>query len=173
MSTYSGGKSLGGASGSAPCGDPRPLADKQYMMESAHRIRGYLGSKGFGELNQRTLLAPTSKDFFAAMQFLGQRAMPEFKVGNRPEMTVPALCRSLKYPFPINKSALQSVTAPHTWPAMLGLLLWLVELLQYEESADREFGAGDELVEDNSEEKVFFRYISRAYESFMAGEDDF
>jgi kinetochore protein NDC80 len=35
------------------------------------------------------------------------------------------------YPFNISKSSLQSVGAPHTWPAVLAALTWLIELISF------------------------------------------
>jgi SMC interacting uncharacterized protein involved in chromosome segregation len=46
---------------------------------------------------------------------------------------VPAFFKKLKYPFQISKTALVAVGSPHTWPTLLGALVWLAELLAYRE----------------------------------------
>jgi len=35
----------------------------------------------------------------------------------------------VKYPFRVTKGALQSPGSPHTWPYLLAVLVWLVEML--------------------------------------------
>jgi kinetochore protein NDC80 len=53
------------------------------------------------------------------------------------EEEVPALFKRLRYPFGISRSALFAVGSPHTWPGLLAALVWLTELLCYEEKAVR------------------------------------
>ncbi len=53
------------------------------------------------------------------------------------EDEVPALFKRLRYPYTISKSALFAVGSPHTWPGLLAALVWLTELLYYEEKAVR------------------------------------
>lgn len=49
------------------------------------------------------------------------------------EDDVPAFFKKIKYPFQISKTALVAVGSPHTWPTLLGALVWLAELLAYRE----------------------------------------
>ena len=52
------------------------------------------------------------------------------------EDEVPAMFKRLGYPFQISKSSLYAVGSPHTWPALLAALHWIVELLEYSERAE-------------------------------------
>ncbi len=49
--------------------------------------------------------------------------MPKF------EDEVSIAFRSLGYPFPISKTGLVAVGSPHTWPALIAAIDWLVDLL--------------------------------------------
>ena len=77
----------------------------------------------------------------------------------------------LRYPFQISKSALYSVGSLHTWPGLLAALTWVVELLSYEERAEqlRQDGV---LLDEGGQLNVFNEYVGRAYEHFLAGEDE-
>ena len=70
------------------------------------------------------------------MQFLFRKTDPNIKFVAKIEEEVPMLFKRVGYPFAISKSALSAVGSPHTWPALLAALAWLVELLVYEESAN-------------------------------------
>ena len=62
---------------------------------------------------------------------------PHLKNQGKIEDEVPALFKRLRYPYTISKSALFAVGSPHTWPGLLAALVWLTELLYYEEKAVR------------------------------------
>lgn len=62
---------------------------------------------------------------------------PHCKNQGKIEDEVPALFKRLRYPYTISKSALFAVGSPHTWPGLLAALVWLTELLYYEEKAVR------------------------------------
>lgn len=72
--------------------------------------------------------------------------------------------KRVSYPFTISKSALQSVGSPHTWPHLLAVLSWMVELLQYENEVTK-----DEFEEDD--DKFFFEYLGRTYNEFLEAPD--
>lgn len=65
------------------------------------------------------------------------QADPHLKNLGKMEDEVPAFFKRLRYPFGISKSALFAVGSPHTWPGLLAALVWLTELLCYEEKAVR------------------------------------
>lgn len=41
----------------------------------------------------------------------------------------------LGYPYQIAKSHITAVGSPHAWPSLLACLIWLIELLNYDEMA--------------------------------------
>lgn len=86
------------------------------------------------------------------------------------EEEVPQLYKRLRYPFAISKSNLTAVGSPHTWPAILAALCWVVELLNYSQRAEV---ARHELTDDRARaEAEFFDYVATSYRHFMAGDDE-
>lgn len=48
------------------------------------------------------------------------------------------MLKTLGYPFTISKSSLSAVGSPHTWPPILAMLVWVIELLNYLEKLQDE-----------------------------------
>lgn len=59
------------------------------------------------------------------------RPARSMKTFGKIEDDVPLFFKRLNYPFAISKSALFAVGSPHSWPAVLAAMTWLVELLNY------------------------------------------
>jgi kinetochore protein NDC80 len=55
-----------------------------------------------------------------------------FRYLTKTEDEIPAMLKGLGYPFTISKTSLVAVGTPHSWPTFLGVLTWLVELLEYD-----------------------------------------
>lgn len=90
------------------------------------------------QCSRQVLSSPTTKDFNNIMLFLLRQLDPTAAKGPvKMEEEVPALYKRLRYPFQISKSNLTAVGSPHTWPSILAALTWLVELLNYQEQAER------------------------------------
>ena len=157
---------------SAPRVDPRPLSDKAYINSCIRQLISFLSQRGYdaGALSPKTLAQPTSKDFANLALFLFRRADANFKFGSKTEDDVPVVFKQLRYPFQISKSALYSVGSPHTWPALLTALTWLVQIFVYEEeaNANRARVGGDAA---GKPARAFFEYASGAYAHFLAGDD--
>ena len=105
------------------------------------------------------------------MLFIARYIDPNILKGfTKLEEEVPQLYKRLRYPFTISKSNLTAVGSPHTWPAILASLCWVVELLNYCSKAEElRLEAADE---KTAAEADFFEYVSSSYQYFMAGEDD-
>ena len=154
--------------------DPRPTSDKAYTQQGIRTLIAYLSSHGYdAPISPKLLAAPTSKDFMHIVSFLFRRLDPNIKFVGKMEDEVPQVFKRLQYPFQISKSALYAVGSPHTWPGLLAALVWLVELLVYEERAEeaRAAGSGGEDATDPGP-RQFFEYVSKAYGAFLAGDDD-
>ncbi|GFR50162.1 hypothetical protein Agub_g12327 [Astrephomene gubernaculifera] len=163
------------AFGAKPSGgpkhDPRPLNSKDFQSNCARTVIEYLASHGFKtEVAQKTLLSPTGKDFFTIVGFLFQQIDPTFRLQGKVEDEVPQMFKRLNYPFPISKSALFAVGSPHSWPAVLAALAWLVELLNYTEKAQE--GTNAAFDADNKMEEDLLKYLAEGYTAFMSGNDD-
>lgn len=157
--------------------DPRPLNDKNYLASCVRTVIGYLSTHGYPyALSPKTLTTPTGKEFAQMVQFLMQKFDPNIKTFGKVEDEVPLLFKRLNYPFQISKSALFAVGSPHSWPAVLAALTWLVELLNYEDRSDDAggfaLGAGAGNFDDKQRgEREFYQYVATSYKHFLAGDD--
>jgi kinetochore protein NDC80 len=126
-----------------PKQDPRPLGDKNFLNNCIRTVITYLSAHGFpAAVSPKTLASPTGKDFALIMLFLFQRFDPSLKAFGKVEDDVTVFLKRLSYPFQISKSALFAVGSPHSWPAVLAAITWLVELLNYNERAEEAMGGG-------------------------------
>ena len=152
--------------------DPRNIKDADFQRSAQHSVINFLTEHGYDrQISPRLLTQPTQKDFLAILSFLIKAIDPNFKFADKKfEDEVPSLFKALGYKFTIGKAALQTVGASHTWPQLLAAVNWLVELINYSEVALVQ-DAGDGFDNDDVN-KIFFDYLARAYQMFLAGEDD-
>eukprot|EP00884_Botryococcus_braunii_P005546 jgi/Botrbrau1/14993/Bobra.0018s0093.1 len=151
--------------------DPRPLNDKMYQTKCVETLITYLSTHGYDhEISQKMLLTPMTKDFVNVAHFLMKQFDRSCRNFGKIEDDVPAFFKKIKYPFQISKTALVAVGSPHTWPTLLGALVWLAELLAYRERVDG--AVADSFDEKSHAERDFFQYIEHAYRAFLEGDDD-
>lgn len=150
--------------------DPRQIRDKQFMAKAQETIIEFLIQRGYNHLlSRKTLLAPTKKDFESVFKFLYSRIDPHYTYGKRIEDDVYVILRQhLKYPFAdsISKSSLHAVGSVKTWPTLLAMLHWMVELLMIAELMDVEM-ANDE----NDKHNMYSEFI-RAFKLKQSGATD-
>lgn len=150
--------------------DPRPLNDKNFFNGCIRTIITYASTHGYPyPLSPKILTSPTGKDFAQLAFWLFQRFDPTLKTFGKVEDEVPLFFKRLNYPFQLSKSALFAVGSPHSWPSVLAALMWLVELLNYDDKAEE--AAGQQFDEKQRSERQFFVYASTAYRYFLAGDD--
>lgn len=108
--------------------DPRDLHDKAFQKQAAGGVIAFLAEKRYPhEISAKTL--SKQKDFFSAVWFILGTINPELADLPAAEKTTDALVNQLKrlmYPYVPPKSTLQAFSASIYWPAMLGMLDWLV-----------------------------------------------
>ncbi len=105
---------------------------------------------------------------------------PNFKLSGKFEDEVIAMFKQLKYPYQISKTSLVAVGTPATWPALLATIMWLIELLGYDEAVMVSNQMNIDDTNDDSDvvdvqaatEKAFFRYLGTAYQLFINAEDE-
>ena len=165
--------------GSVGTVDPRPINDPGYMNTEQRVLIGYLVEKNYDhQISPRTLTNPTGKDFENIANFLFRQIDPTFKFHKSMVNEVPLMFKGLHYPFNISKTALSAVGSPHTWPYLLACLTWLIELLGYDEDAEkakvenRQSEAAGTGEGGKDGDLVFFEYLHEAYGSFLAGDDE-
>lgn len=81
------------------------------------------------------------------------------------EDDVPFIFRAYGYPFQINKSALYAAGSPHSWPALLAALAWLVQLLNYKDTIQHPEGASWFGMDPG------FEFVEQSYQCFLRGDD--
>jgi kinetochore protein NDC80 len=142
----SGGGTVPGSSSNI---DPRDIKDRSYLQTAIRKMVTYLTSRGYADassLNVKQLVTngPSGRDFQNIMTFLFRRVDPTFnstsattsnnnqrsdEVVIKFEDEVSMSYRCLGYPFPISKTGLVAVGSPHTWPALIAAIDWLVDVL--------------------------------------------
>ncbi|KAB7496106.1 Kinetochore protein NDC80-like protein [Armadillidium nasatum] len=83
-------------------------------------------------LNRQMLRSPSRKDFGAIFHFIYQHINPKFTMSQRFEDEIPKILKALKvlkYPVQMPKSSFLNVGSPHTWPSVLAMLGWLIDLI--------------------------------------------
>ncbi|KAH9901177.1 HEC/Ndc80p family-domain-containing protein [Cubamyces lactineus] len=180
----------GGSQGSAPpssqtyAKDTRPLRDKSFQAKMRQDVATFLISTGF-EVAPQMLQNITGKDFRAVFQHLILYFDPlwPFKPEQRFEESFMQALKAMKYPYlgQIDIKWLPTPAAMHSWPALLGMLHWLVELGR---AREHYMDSGHPTLQDPAlipEEfndihhhlALAFDHNSRAYEVFLQGQDVF
>ncbi|EGX43650.1 hypothetical protein AOL_s00215g386 [Orbilia oligospora ATCC 24927] len=178
----SGGSAIAGA-GLGKVTDPRPLRDPNFRNKMAQEIQEYLLRYNFEletkhNLGPKALSSPMQKDFTTIFQWLYHRMDPNFKFSLKSvETEVMPLLKGIKYPYlgNITKAQLGAVGGANNWPTYLGLLHWMVQLVQALENFDS--GHYDDAIEQQSLDigtsKVGYRYLSQCYTTWLNDDDDF
>lgn len=175
---------FGGLGGSEKLKDTRPLHDKSFVQQCIRKLCEFLSEKGFpGAVSTKTLQSPSTKEFLKLFEFIYSQLDSTFQLPkSKVEEEVPRILKDLGYPFALSKSSMYSVGAPHTWPQVLGALIWLIDTVNIYCSRVNE---GDNLlfkgfsedrmnVEDGVERnKLYLDYIGETYNKFMQGADTF
>ncbi|XP_076364365.1 kinetochore protein NDC80 homolog [Tachypleus tridentatus] len=155
--------------------DPRPLSNRVYQSKSIHKLLEFLSDRQYSyQLSERLLSSPSTKDFVRIFEFLYGFWDSKYTASNRPEDEIPQLMKRLGYPFPIARSMLITI-ARHSWPSLLGVLVWLVELIMFCE----QFNVTEMLWPRNNFEEeginikqVLFEHTVANYQKFMDNESD-
>lgn len=92
-------------------------------------------SCGYGKTisQERLLKEPSTREFFDIFKFLVLQLDDQLEIDGKIEEEVPVIMRRLKYPVEVNRSKLQAISGPNTWPQLLAVLDWLVMLIQLTE----------------------------------------
>lgn len=160
--------------------DPRPIADKAYQNQCIKHLLQYLTHNGYGyPVSSKSLARPSGKDFSNIVGFMLRKLDPSFQDGSMKfEDEVAMNFKAMGYPYPISKTALVAAGSPHTWPALLAALTWLMEHLKCEEADENitnqehdDSGKTFETMEEleRKTDKAFFKFLSDNYSAFLDG----
>ncbi|XP_026044425.1 kinetochore protein NDC80 homolog isoform X1 [Astatotilapia calliptera] len=172
---------MSGFGGTEKIKDARPLHDKSYVQQCIRQLHEFLTEQGYpGTLSSKTLQSPSTKEFVKMFEFIYCQLDPTFEMPNsKVEEEVPALFKTLGYPFVLSKCSMYSVGAPHTWPQALGALMWLIDNVKINWSLSKQellfsdFNEGENIEEGSEFNKLFLDYTAETYSKFMQGDDTF
>ena len=205
-SSSSSSSSMAAVPGSSSNVDPRDVRDRSYLQSAIRKMVSYLTSRGYADassLNVKQLVnsGPSGRDFQNIMTFLFRRVDPTFhstpssssgpinhrtdEVVLKFEDEVSMAFRCLGYPFPISKTGLVAVGSPHTWPALIAAIDWLVDVLTIRDEEDPLDWVQDEttggisgqdaLSYDESVRRVrmqFHQFLRKGMVAFLNGDND-
>jgi len=151
--------------------DSRDICSKTFMSSSIRTLLNFLQDHNYpdDQMSQKVLTRPSVKDFHNIIGFLFKQLDPNFAFKDKFEDDVVSMFKHLGYPTAISKSNISAVGSPHAWPSIMAAIMWLVELLNYDEVCTAN-PAADE-AEDLSD-KAFYSYLAESYGLFLRGEDD-
>mmetsp|Transcript_5498 Transcript_5498/g.11975 ORF Transcript_5498/g.11975 Transcript_5498/m.11975 type:complete len:733 (+) Transcript_5498:145-2343(+) len=197
----SSGAAHGGVSSNV---DPRDVKDKSYLQGAVKKMVSYLKSRGYRDasaLSVRQLVnGPSGRDFQNIMTFLFRRFDPTFHMPPAPgrqqrsdevalkfEDEVSMAFRCLGYPFPVSKTGLVAVGSPHTWPALIAAIDWLIDVLVIcdgEEIAEWAPDEDDRSAEEEEEEiltlagssgrveRQFHKFLRKSFVAFLDDDNE-
>ncbi|KAJ1668101.1 kinetochore-associated Ndc80 complex subunit ndc80 [Coemansia sp. RSA 1813] len=158
--------------------DPRPIKDRNFMAKGQQRIMNYLSTHAYpGMLTPKTLSMPTAKDFQNIFKFLYGQLDPRYTYQKKFDDDVLNVLRGIHYPYVgnISKSHIHSAGSMTTWPGLLAMLLWLVELIEcVTQMNPQNIDVNDPEFKDSAQfvDRVFFDYLSRAYPVWLDSGDE-
>ncbi|MBN3296072.1 NDC80 protein, partial [Amia calva] len=173
---------FGAFGGAEKMKDPRPLHDKAFVQQCIKQLWEFLSENGFpNSVTIKSLQSPSTKEFLKIFAFIYSFLDPTFQMPtSKIEEEVPRVLRDLGYPFALSKSSMYSVGAPHTWPQILGSLIWLIDNVKLFNNMKKQdllfggFSEGSVDIEDGVEfNKMFMEYTAKTYDRFMQGADTF
>jgi len=151
--------------------DPRNIGEKSFMNASIRALIDYLTEHSFDHaISPKILTRPAVKDFNNIVLFLFQQIDPNFVCTGNFGDEVIQMFKHMRYPFQISKTNLVAVGSPTAWPALLACIMWMIELLNYDEEACAQYNSQTveaEVDDPASAEKAFFTYLSSAYGCFL------
>lgn len=160
--------------------DPRPVGDRAYAAQCARNVVDLLSSSGYGKpiSYEKLLKDPSTKEFFDIFRFFIAKLDVSLQVNGKLEDEVPTIMRRLKYPVEVNRSKLQAISGPNTWPQLLAVLDWLVVLVRINDEliepvAACEVGLADIAhPEQEGGDHQLLRSLHENYVQYLGGKDD-
>uniref|UniRef100_A0A8C8RC50 Kinetochore protein NDC80 n=1 Tax=Pelusios castaneus TaxID=367368 RepID=A0A8C8RC50_9SAUR len=112
--------------------DPRPLQDKAYIQQCLRQLCEFLEEKGYAQnVSVKSLQTPSTKDFFRIFAFIYGFLCPSYELpDSKIEEEILKVFKELGYPFPLSKSSMYTVGAPHVWPQISAALVWLIDCIK-------------------------------------------
>jgi len=157
--------------------DPRPVGERTFASQCARNVVEFLGMRAYSKSisHDKFMKDPSTKEFFDIFRFLISQIDPQLELEGKLDDEVPAIMRRLKYPVEVNRSKLQAICGPNTWPQLLAVLDWLVALIKAsDEVVDPTLACHTDVddVENLSGENRVLRSLQENYVQYLGGKDD-
>ncbi|NXI48368.1 NDC80 protein, partial [Galbula dea] len=171
-----------GVFGTEKIKDPRPLHDKAFIQQCIKQLSEFLAENGYAHnVSMKSLQSPSVKDFLKIFTFIYGFLCPSYELpDSKFEEEIPRVFKELGYPFPLSKSSMYTVGAPHTWPQIVAALVWLIDCVKLytamrenAPSFDEGQSWGGETDDGIIHNKLFLDYAVKCYDLFMKGRDTF
>uniref|UniRef100_A0A8C9G6P8 Kinetochore protein NDC80 n=1 Tax=Pavo cristatus TaxID=9049 RepID=A0A8C9G6P8_PAVCR len=171
-----------GVFGTEKIKDPRPLHDKAFIQQCIKQLCEFLVENGYPHnVTIKSLQSPSVKDFVKIFTFIYGFLCPSYELpDSKFEEEIPRIFKELGYPFPLSKSSMYTVGAPHTWPQIVAALVWLIDCFKLyaamrENPSPFDDGQnwGGETDDGIVHNKLFMDYVAKCYEHFMKGGDTY
>ncbi|GMQ01784.1 hypothetical protein CsSME_00048301 [Camellia sinensis var. sinensis] len=121
-----------------------PITDRSDQLSALRTINSYLSSHS-PQISLKPPL-PSAKDITETLKFVISRL--EFP-SNKLEEDLYVVLKHLNCPIKLNKSALRAPGTPHSWPNLLAVIHWLVQVAMYNDHLN-DSSQVRSLFEDNS-----------------------
>jgi len=157
--------------------DPRPVGERVYASQCARNVIEFVNARGFGRTvsYEKFLRDPSIKEFTDIFKFLVAQLDPQLPVEGKMEDEVHLIMKRLKYPTEVNRSKLQAISGPNTWPQLLAVLDWLIVLIQCNEEVINPAALNmydyAELPESD-ENQIVQRSLMESYTQYLRGDDE-
>ncbi|XP_075505886.1 kinetochore protein NDC80 homolog [Primulina tabacum] len=135
------------------------ISDRSYQASALRTINAYLSSQSLPFSLKPPL--PSAKDITETLKYLLHR------LGFRAQKLDEELNQVLKFlkcPLKLNKSALRAPGTPHSWPNLLAVIHWLVQIIKYNGYVESS--------PTSLEENRMFKYTANSYVSYIRGDDE-
>ncbi|NXO77702.1 NDC80 protein, partial [Sitta europaea] len=171
-----------GVFGTEKIKDPRPLHDKAFIQQCIKKLCEFLVENAYAHnVSMKSLQSPSVKDFLKVFTFIYRFLCPSYELpDSKFEEEIPKVFKDLGYPFPLSKSSMYTVGAPHTWPQIVAALVWLIDCVKLYNairenapSFDDRQSWGGETDDGIVHNKLFMDYCVKCYDLFMKGRDTF
>ncbi|KAL8155950.1 kinetochore protein NDC80 homolog [Apium graveolens] len=139
-----------------------PISDKSFQLSAIRTINLYLSSHSANFTLKPPL--PSAKDIIETLKLILKNLDFPVTGSSKLEDDLFSVLKVLGCPIKLNRSALKAPGTPHSWPSLLGVMHWLVQIGNYDE-VTREAGLE---YEDNG----MFDFSLRSYYYYISGDDE-
>ncbi|KAJ9552219.1 hypothetical protein OSB04_016264 [Centaurea solstitialis] len=140
-----------------------PITDRSYQSHAVSTINSYLSACSF-PISFKLKPLPSNKDITETLKFILTRL--EYPPSNKFEDDLVVVMKYSNCPIKMNKSALKAPGTPHSFPSVLAVLHWLVQIAIYNEHL-----VNSTRSRSISEDSVFI-YTLNSYLHYIRGDDD-